>query len=346
MRTSYLVRTFADFGFSLPICWEEAVVAKMYNITLKRLQPIDAKDDQCELLLESDSDQELSVAVQSGSEDCFCESSSSEGGEEEFKDQMRQYTTRRHDHHSFLGREVCRGAHQRLLGIGAGTVQALRQGQRVFTNQDRIGLPQHPGLKVSLRTSSNNKWPRILLFLWLLYHSAAEVLPTKFRMPSGYVQEGEKKDEEDEDLSDRYVSSFLQKLDDYHNMPDLNAIGPGTFHGPRRFLQHRKRIDVYYEYVAYEESADSTPASFATFLRVFNAVYRDHLRFRSKGEHAECSVCNKLKRDMAKATAADARDRAYRQYSQHILAQWFDRQCYWSVRSLSQTWFRALARNQ
>lgn len=90
-----------------------------------------------------------------------------------------------------------------------------------------------------MRASPREKWQYVLCFLWLLYHSAAEVLPTKFRMPNGYLKEEIEGDDEEEFLV-RYVGTFMQNREAYHNMPHLQSIGPGSFEGPRRFLQHRK----------------------------------------------------------------------------------------------------------
>ena len=196
---------------------------------------------------------------------------------------------------------------------------------------------------MSIRASPREKWQYVLCFLWLLYHSAAEVLPTKFRMPNGYLREEMEGDDEEEFLV-RYVGTFMQNLESYHNMPDLQSIGPGSFEGPRRFLQHRKPIDVYYEYIAFESASGRQPASFCSFMRVFRSISKDHLKFRSKGEHAECNQCSKWKKMMGKAKNSDERDLAYRNYSQHVLAQWIDRQAYWTHRALSNSWFRAWAK--
>ena len=48
---------------------------------------------------------------------------------------------------------------------------------------------------------------------------------------------------------------------------------------------------------------------------------------------------------MSKARNADERELAYRNYSQHVLAQWIDRQAHWTHRALSNSWFRAWAKS-
>lgn len=235
------------------------------------------------------------------------------------------------------------------MGIGSSVIAKLRQGQSGYTQEKRTPLPKHPGCGKALRQQKNDKWPRVLCFLCLPYHSAAEVLPTRFKMPNGFLAEGLEPgddEEKDEDYLTRYVSSFLQGLDSYHRTPDLDQAGPGTFGGPRRYLQHRKPIDVYYEYVAFETAANQTPAGLATFLRIFfHSIYKDHLKFRGKGEHAECNVCSSRKKAITKARNSEERAKAYRIYSSHLLSQWVDRQCYWHQRTLSQSWFRPLASN-
>lgn len=240
---------------------------------------------------------------------------------------------------TFLGRDVCRSAHQRLMGIGESIITKIRKGEQVFTQKKRPAEPKHPVTGISMHARETNKWQRVLCFLWLLYHSQAEVLPTKFKMPNGYLMEGGEGDDDD-DFQNRYVHSFLQGLHSYHKMPDFNSIGPGCFEGPRRFLQHRKPIDVYNEYVASETAASQIPCALSTFMKVFRCISKDHLKFRSKGEHAECTICSKLKKAMSKARAADDRQKSYRSYSSHILSQWIDRQTYWHQRTLSQAWFR------
>jgi hypothetical protein len=61
-------------------------------------------------------------------------------------------------------------------------------------------------------------------------------------------------------------------------------------------------------------------------MKVFRSIAKDHLKFRSKGEHAECNQCSKWKKMLGKAKNADERELAYGNYSQHVLAQWIDRQ--------------------
>ena len=56
-------------------------------------------------------------------------------------------------------------------------------------------------------------------------------------------------------------------------------------------------------------------------------------------EHAQCDSCSKYKQSIGQARTADEKTRLQRQYSGHLLSQWLDRQFYWAVRSLSQSFF-------
>ena len=91
-------------------------------------------------------------------------------------------------------------------------------------NEYRLEHPKHPQLGYSMRTSGKNQWPQIVSFFWLLYVSAAEVLPDKFVMPAQHCLEEQ---EEDEDFQERYCNSFLQDLDSQFQLPR-------SFRGPRR----------------------------------------------------------------------------------------------------------------
>ena len=301
-------------------------------------------DPENVLFLESESDCERFLPESDNDDEdpnMLLETGSSSAEESPKGQPKRSYAENRSKACTFLDKAVCKYAHQRLLGVGSGTLQKMRQGQAAFTNTRRASFPKHPTLGVSLRESVRTKWPYVMLFLWLVYHSAAEILPTKFKMPNGYATECEPS--EDGDFQLRYVTNFLQSLDAHYKVPDLHSLGPGSFQGPRRFLQHRKPIDLFYEHVAFESQQERTPAGLASFMRIFHKVFRTHLCFRAKGEHAECNVCSKLKRQISRATTEELRKKAHRAYSEHILSQWIDRQTYWSIRTLSQAWFRSLA---
>lgn len=320
-----------------------------YNLPNKRLRADDDDAAECEILVESDSEPARDCIEESSNEataEVLLQSDSDPGSAPEISSHTKHKRTRSKSRLQFLGKDVCQRAHAQLMQIGAGSIQRLRQGKPAF--QKRQALPRHPGVGRALRMTDRSRWQKVLTFLWLLYHSQAEVLPTKFKMPSGYLKEGFQKqsdddDDEDEDFQARYVHSFLQSLETYHKMPDFDSMGPGTFSGPRRYLQHRKPIDVYNEYVAHSTANGEKPCCLSTFMSVFRATYKDHLKFRNKGEHAECNICSKMKKNMRNARTEEERLKAYKTYSAHILSQWVDRQTYWNQRMLSQAWFRHLS---
>ena len=101
------------------------------------------------------------------------------------KARTRSYTARSSKTLTFLDKTVCIQAHKRLYGIGSGVLQRLRGGLPGYTmHENRLEEPKHPTLQVSLKRKSDNcKWPEVLLFFWLIYTSAAEILPIKLQMP-------------------------------------------------------------------------------------------------------------------------------------------------------------------
>ncbi|CAK9077854.1 unnamed protein product [Durusdinium trenchii] len=202
----------------------------------------------------------------------------------------------------------------------------------------RVEQPKHPSLGYAMKRSGQAQWPHILGFFWILYISAAEILPDKFVMPKQHALEDH---EEDSDFEERYCNSFLKDLDPQFQLPSPEHLGPGSFKGPRRYLEHAQPIDLFYQYKAHETSEGRQPASLSTFMRCFKKVFDTHLKFREKCEHAQCDVCGRLKRKIKEALCKSDRLEFSRQYGRHILSQWLDRQVYWKLRALSQSYFHS-----
>lgn len=120
---------------------------------------------------------------------------------------------------------------------------------------------------------------------------------------------------------------------------EVRQAGPGTFDGPRRYLEWSKPMDLYCQYLAFSDAAGETPASLSTFMKVFHKVFAHHLKFRDKAEFGQCDVCYKLRRNVAKASSKEAKMTAAQSYTKHLLSQWLDRQHYWNLRSLSRNCF-------
>ena len=314
-----------------------------------------------------DQDEASELEQTDESDDSTLPATASEGevmlaSDEEQKDQTaRFYSCRRKECFVFLDKQVCSRAFPRLLGIGQKVLQQLRDGQEVFTNKCRPPIPKHPSFGFSLRGDAGAKWASVVVFLWMIYHSTAECLPTDF--VSGFKNSQNIKDEEcmfpthsagaSDDAVLRSVTGFLRSLHQYNSDIEAHMIGPGFFKGERRHLPHGSRTELFFEYRAYCKAVgQEDPASFATFNRIASKVLAPHmqsgyLHFRKPSEHAVCDVCTRLKRSLrfrrgvmaaSGGSAADAD--AVASYTSHILHQWLDRQVYWSLRTISQAWFR------
>ena len=115
--------------------------------------------------------------------------------------------------------------------------------------------------------------------------------------------------------------------------------GPGTFEGPRRYLEWQKPVDLFIQYQQFCESNGEPSAAFSTFRRMMKKLFKTHLRFRDKGSFGQCDVCHKLRQRISKATTKALKTLATEQYSKHLLAQWSDRVFYWNLRSISKLYF-------
>jgi hypothetical protein len=152
----------------------------------------------------------------------------------------RTYARRRAGPLEFFGKTVCVFAFQALMGVGTSTVQRLRRGKRAFTNNRRQKEPKHPMFGFSL--DRGRKWVGIISFLWLVYHSVGEVLPTTVSMPNTMIETPFPK-KVDTDFHERSVNAFMTSLDKYGHDIDVMNIGPGTFAGPKRHIQHTTRTE-------------------------------------------------------------------------------------------------------
>ena len=254
-----------------------------YNVqhTRRRVpgMPAEQPDKDEEVLLASDDEilhaSDSEVFHSSGEEDLQVFMSS---GDEKQSPPIRGYRSRKPVGLEILGLPVCTQSHKRLMGVGSSIINRIRAGDAVYTNKNRPSHVRHPTLGYSLEAASkqNVKWPRCLMFLWIIYHSVAEVMPDKFEMPLSQLDASR-----DEDFQQRYITNFFQNIDQAYASLTTQPSGPGTMHGPRRYLPHGQVIDLFWEYVAFESYHGHQPASLATFARTFNKVYGSkHLRFR------------------------------------------------------------------
>ena len=247
-------------------------------------------------------------------------------------------TARRRPKHSmvFSGKFVCQFAFQALLGVGTSTVSRLRHNGPAFTRQRQEPRPKHPFFNLCMQ--GNRKWFSVVMFLWIVWNSCAETLPTELKMPRR-----EAPGIQDEDYSLRVVNGFLNNLAKHDYDPENFHQGPGTFNGPRRFLQHSSRTNLYWKYRAYCQVQNMDPCQYGMFMKVANkllkpGVRNSHLAFRKVGQFGKCDICFDLKRRI-RASKAEERTKLYKKYSTHILEQWLDRQRYWAHRTLSRAFF-------
>ena len=118
--------------------------------------------------------------------------------------------------------------------------------------------------------------------------------------------------------------------------------GPGTFEGPRRYLEWQRPMDLFVQYQAFCENGGLQCASFTTFRRMMISVFKHHLKFRDKGDFGQCDVCFKLRKRIRNAANKFIKAAHVKLYSEHLLQQWADRQFYWNLRSLSRHYFSQL----
>ena len=359
MRRTWLVGVLKSGSSLVPA--QESFLAELFNCAVKRrrseaLSIADAPPEAPDFVA-TDSDLEGSDAAsgmffESEAEDQFLASDDAAPPRQE---QKRSYPERRKESLVFLNCQVCVQAGARLLGIGQSTLQKVRKGHSVYNKADRAPIPRHPTFGFSLRGDVRERWQGVVMYLWHVYHSSAECLPTDFRhslgKPKGQLDEAPFGGRKDADELARHINGFMRALETYGTDVEVHMIGPGTFRGERRHLQHSNRSEMYFEYLAHCQSIGEQPASYGTFLRVANKVVSPqlrsgHLHFRKGSEHAKCDTCIRLKANLkfksGRAQEKAAREETIRAYSHHILSQWMDRQCYWSFRSMSQSWFRQL----
>ena len=296
-------------------------------------------DDEPEVLCETSDSMPEGDEDRSGGispQDILCQTSSDDA---EQPPKRRRYAQRRSQSSlQILGRAVCVQAHKRLYGIGSAALQQLRRQRPAYTmhGQNRVSEAKHPTLGFSMqRNTEGYKWPHILGFFWLLYISAAEILPTRLVMPDELFRGKSVQDDDEE----RYINGFMRSLDMQFDPAKVGQVGPGSFEGPRRYLEWARPNDLYLQYCAMCETELRAPAGLSTFMRVYKQVMAKHLKFRGKTEHAQCSICYHLRDKIKKARSAELKQQATKNYTQHLLSQWLDRRAYWNMRQMSRNFF-------
>eukprot|EP00438_Fugacium_kawagutii_P014325 Skav210906 [mRNA] locus=scaffold2900:307797:309425:+ [translate_table: standard] len=121
--------------------------------------------------------------------------------------------------------------------------------------------------------------------------------------------------------------------------PKVSHGGPGTFEGPRRYLEWQRPMDLFLQYQSYCESTGMESAAFSTFRRVMLAIFKTHLRFRDRGDFGQCDVCHRLRKRIRNSQNKHLKAANVKLYSQHLLKQWADRAFYWNLRTISRNYF-------
>lgn len=329
---------------------EEAWLGAVFNSADQLLDLSSAGHEEDPNLLEVSSESVLEETEDEGAGSDFFFASDEEAPPRK-KPRSQPSCPRRSEPYTLLGKQVCRQAFTILLGVGNSTLAKIRRGVPAFTNNRRPALPKHPMFGFAIRGCESH-WQHIVMFLWHIYHSEAEVLPTNYRLvgEKGLTQESpfpEDQTDLDADAVARAVNGFSRTLHTFTTDVDVNMIGPGTFKGAVRSLPHGNRTELFWHYCAYCEMRDLEAASYATFIRVANPILKPgvrngHLRFRKQNEHGQCDQCFALRKAVSLAKTEASRSSARQDHHRHILSQWLDRQIYWSFRSLSQAFFSSV----
>lgn len=247
---------------------------------------------------------------------------------------------------------MCRRALAALLSIGGSTFDRLRHGESVFTNSVRKPIQKHPLFGFALRGNVQHVWEEIIIFFYHVYHTTGEVLPDSWHM----MQKGDLETPFPEDQPeaankaeerDRLINSIGRTLNTSTTDIETQLIGPGSFSGPRRCVQHQTRTDFYFEFLAFAESRKSRTCSYSCFMKVASAVIKpglqgSHLKFRKPGQHGQCDYCFTTRERVRAARTEAAKLEVERDLARHRLSQWQDRQVYWSFRNMSQRFFSNL----
>ena len=217
--------------------WEESVLRQTFNCPLPKHEDfqVAAKLDDVPEFEETD------VETSESSDGSFLQATDSEqellvatDEEAPAASSCRPYTRRRQEDFQSLGKTVCGRACARLLGVGQNTLQRLRRGEAIFTMKSKPALPKHPSFGFTMRGETSQKWTTVVIFLWMIYHSSAECLPTDFvsDFKKGKAEAEDTEFPEDSAQHDdvlRSVNGFMRSLHQYNSDLDAHMIGPGFF---------------------------------------------------------------------------------------------------------------------
>ena len=232
---------------------------------------------------------------------------------------------------TLLNLPVCRKALFTLVGISKQTIGRIQQGG--------VDL-RREGRKHRLRKDA--VLDNVLEFFWEMYHSCAEGLPNKlkFRKTDAGVTVTTKEDHvrerrktrgasadysSDEDTKactannssdeERMVHGAALYLSQQRGIDDVLRSGQGV---PRRYLHPGRPIHLWWQYVQAAQNKGQRVASYSSFMRGFNIAFKEtgFLKFRkNQGDHAKCTACEGLKKELKACKDVQARVQLVQDYS-------------------------------
>ena len=192
---------------------------------------------------------------------------------------------------------------------------------------------------------------RVITFLEQVYQSQAETLPD---WRDSTLEDGDEvislqlpnSDPSRPEIDGYYKHAALgsspseikpKKKKGKHKVKKAMVIDPDRVDLEVRHLPPCQMVDIYDQMKAADSANSSTlpPVSFSCFWRTWCQPF-PHLRIRPTSSHSMCGECSRYKallKDLAHHLKARAAQREL--YMKHLEAQYKDRVCYWSSRSLS-----------
>ena len=243
---------------------------------------------------------------------------------------------------SFCGHRVCVQAFCKLLPVG---LHQLYKGVKMALDMRRA----FPGCPKTVRPCPQQEVCD--RFFIDLYRSAAEPLPTEFKL-SGVDQHmamAEPVGAVDSDEDDMVQGSGFQvpgpdsALDWDPDRP-LHAIvsecaGREVLGVPIRELPHGTLTDLHWQFLAYCTCIQLEPSdtpSLSTFRRAWVDKWKAVLKFKPESSHACCQTCFELHQKIYGTWAKPVEKFTFAAaWRQHLQDQCHDRMIYWSLRFAS-----------
>ena len=241
-----------------------------------------------------------------------------------------------------MGRPICRGAYQALLGIGQTKLKSIYSA--IIAGQQSPPLDMRYISKPLACPSEARS--NIVSYLQGLYDSVAETLPDKL---DELCKHGE--------VSVKTGPSSVQtEADPYALKVKIGQTTYPTLVGVDESQSRKIRRGSGHSHACMPESGQAekwlppgsihdqwdmfnivtgTPCVYSTFWRVWREDF-PHLKFRQWRQHACCSICIRYKLLIRGLTSnIHARQAQLRLYHKHLQRQFGDRREYWKCRGRS-----------